>query len=134
MPEHNLAESRSHMGAWAIVSAPLVLGFDLRDDAKLGAAKGAYLANGTLAAANFAPESATLRTEIEREREALRAALRAARGVADDAMRARARALGETIRRQHQKCIADAMSGGGMLPQAPRFDLEDECRRARGEA
>ena len=38
MPEHNLAESRSHMGAWAIVSAPLVLGFDLRDDAKLGAA------------------------------------------------------------------------------------------------
>lgn len=35
MPEHNPAESRSHFAAWAIVSAPLVLGFDLSDEAKL---------------------------------------------------------------------------------------------------
>ena len=38
MPEHNAAESRSHLSAWAIVSAPLILGFDLADDAKLSAA------------------------------------------------------------------------------------------------
>ena len=38
MPEHNAAESRSHFSAWAIVSAPLVLGFDLSDDTKLDAA------------------------------------------------------------------------------------------------
>lgn len=35
MPEHNAAESRSHFAAWALVSAPLTLGFDLSDDAKL---------------------------------------------------------------------------------------------------
>ena len=38
MPEHNAAESRSHFSAWAIVSAPLVLGFDLSDDSKIAAA------------------------------------------------------------------------------------------------
>ena len=38
MPEHNEAESRSHFSAWSIVSAPLVLGFDLADDAKVAAA------------------------------------------------------------------------------------------------
>ena len=35
MPEHNVAESRSHFSAWAIVSAPLVLGFDLANEAKM---------------------------------------------------------------------------------------------------
>jgi len=35
MPEHNAAESRSHFSAWALVSAPLILGFDLSDDAKV---------------------------------------------------------------------------------------------------
>ena len=38
MPEHNDAESRSHFAAWAIVSAPLVLGFDLSDETKMAAA------------------------------------------------------------------------------------------------
>lgn len=38
MPEHNAAESRSHLSAWALVSAPLALGFDLTDDAKMDAA------------------------------------------------------------------------------------------------
>lgn len=38
MPEHNAAESRSHFAAWAIVSAPLVLGFDLSNQDKLSAA------------------------------------------------------------------------------------------------
>ena len=38
MPEHNDAESRSHFSAWAVVSAPLVLGFDLSDEAKVAAA------------------------------------------------------------------------------------------------
>jgi len=38
MPEHNAAESRSHMAAWAMISAPLTLGFDLSDDAKLNVA------------------------------------------------------------------------------------------------
>ena len=38
MPEHNEAESRSHFAAWAVVSAPLVLGFDLADDAKVARA------------------------------------------------------------------------------------------------
>ena len=38
MPEHNAAESRSHFAAWAIVSAPLVLGFDLADEEKLARA------------------------------------------------------------------------------------------------
>jgi len=38
MPEHNAAESRSHFAAWAMVSAPLVLGFDLSDKAKLATA------------------------------------------------------------------------------------------------
>jgi len=38
MPEHNVAESRSHFSAWAIVSAPLVLGFDLRDQKQMSAA------------------------------------------------------------------------------------------------
>jgi hypothetical protein len=38
MPEHNAAESRSHFAAWALVSAPLVLGFDLTDDVRMKAA------------------------------------------------------------------------------------------------
>jgi len=38
MPEHNAAESRSHFSAWAVVSAPLILGFDLSDEAKVAAA------------------------------------------------------------------------------------------------
>eukprot|EP00937_MAST-01D_sp_MAST-1D-sp2_P006070 g6070.t1 len=38
MPEHNVAESRSHFSAWAMVSAPLVLGFDLTDEAQMAAA------------------------------------------------------------------------------------------------
>jgi hypothetical protein len=37
MPEHNAAESRSHISAWAIVSSPMTLSFDLSDDAKLNA-------------------------------------------------------------------------------------------------
>ena len=37
MPEHNLAESRSHFSAWAIVSSPLILGLDMSDDAKVAA-------------------------------------------------------------------------------------------------
>jgi len=32
MPEHNEEESRSHLAAWAVVSAPLVLGFDLTNE------------------------------------------------------------------------------------------------------
>lgn len=35
MPEHNVAESRSHISAWAIVSSPLTLGFDLTDESKM---------------------------------------------------------------------------------------------------
>ena len=38
MPEHNDVESRAHFSAWAVVSAPLVLGFDLDDEAKVAAA------------------------------------------------------------------------------------------------
>ena len=38
MPEHNAAESRSHLAAWAMVSAPLALGFDLSDETKMAAA------------------------------------------------------------------------------------------------
>lgn len=38
MPEHNAAESRSHFGAWAVVSAPLVLGFDLSNASRLAKA------------------------------------------------------------------------------------------------
>jgi len=38
MPEHNEAESRSHFSAWAVVSAPLVLGFDLTDEAQMNLA------------------------------------------------------------------------------------------------
>lgn len=38
MPEHNAAESRSHFSAWAMVSAPLILGFDLSNETKLAAA------------------------------------------------------------------------------------------------
>ena len=37
MPEHNAAESRSHISAWAIVSSPMTLSFDLSDDAKMNA-------------------------------------------------------------------------------------------------
>jgi len=38
MPEHKDAESRSHLAAWAIVSAPLVLGFDLSNQERLSEA------------------------------------------------------------------------------------------------
>ena len=38
MAEHDAAESRSHLAAWAIVSSPLVLGFDLADAAQMAAA------------------------------------------------------------------------------------------------
>ena len=38
MPEHGAAESRSHFAAWAIISAPLVLGFDLTNEERLRAA------------------------------------------------------------------------------------------------
>ena len=38
MPEHNDAESRSHFSAWAVVSSPLTLGFDLTDEARMAAA------------------------------------------------------------------------------------------------
>ena len=38
MPEHNEAESRSHFSAWAIVSAPLTLGFDLTRTDQMAAA------------------------------------------------------------------------------------------------
>lgn len=38
MPEHNAAESRSHFSAWAMVSSPLVLGFDLSNQEKMSAA------------------------------------------------------------------------------------------------
>ena len=48
--------------------------------------------------------------------------------VVSDQLRARAKALRESIRRQHRACVADAIKGGGMLPQAPPFDLEAECR------
>lgn len=33
----NATESRSHFGAWAIMSSPLILSFDLRDDTKMDA-------------------------------------------------------------------------------------------------
>lgn len=102
---------------------------DSAAEAVTGAARGAYVANGALAAAGFVPESVRLRNEIEAEREALREALRAANGVVvSDQLRARAKALRESIRRQHRACVADAIKGGGMLPQAPPFDLEAECR------
>ena len=103
--------------------------FNAAAEAVTGAARGAYVANGALAAAGFVPESVRLRNEIEAEREALREALRAANGVVvSDQLRARAKALRESIRRQHRACVADAIKGGGMLPQAPPFDLEAECR------
>lgn len=38
MPEHNAAESRSHFAAWAVVSAPLILGFDLSNRTKVAEA------------------------------------------------------------------------------------------------
>ena len=38
MVEHNAAESRSHFAAWAMISAPLVLGFDLSDEARMAEA------------------------------------------------------------------------------------------------
>jgi len=38
MPEHNAAESRSHFSAWAVVSAPLVLGFDLHNEEQMAVA------------------------------------------------------------------------------------------------
>lgn len=34
----NFTEARSHFGAWCIVSSPLTLGFDVRDDARMDAA------------------------------------------------------------------------------------------------
>lgn len=35
MPEHNVAESRSHFAAWSIVTSPLTLGNDLTDESAM---------------------------------------------------------------------------------------------------
>ena len=56
MPEHNAAESRSHFSAWAIVSAPLVLGFDLTDEAQV-ASVWPVLSNEEVAAVSDAYEA-----------------------------------------------------------------------------
>ena len=65
-----------------------------------------------------------MRNEIDAERGYINEALRAANGIATDELRERAVKLKNLISRQHRACIADAVKGGGMLPQAPPFDLE----------
>jgi hypothetical protein len=37
-PQQSADESASHFAAWAVVSSPLVLGFDLTDDTRMAAA------------------------------------------------------------------------------------------------
>merc|ERR1719231_1111143 len=96
----------------------------------LGGGRGAYMANGALAAAGFVPEAVRLHNEIESEKEALRSALRESGGIANPALRERADALSATVRRQHQACIGDSLKGGGMLTQAKPFDFEWECEQA----